>query len=169
MDNELSYYPKEDFLKHEFDFQLSSPNIYCHNASEWSIINFRNIFISIFPTIDPDFPVCEWDHLLPQDKITINLLHNDRFNPKHSSYACIFVRCIFNKNPIAPPGTIFVVTDKLNQITSWGDHRTLFCYVGPDLDHYRISKWYIPYTGVIRVTETFQYIPNNPPLPKNHH
>ena len=38
-------------------------------------------------TVDPDFPVGEWDRLVPQCNITINLLRAARANPKLSAYA----------------------------------------------------------------------------------
>ncbi len=42
---------------------------------------------STLAAIDPNFPVREWDRLLPQIEITLNLLRTSRSNPKLSAYA----------------------------------------------------------------------------------
>ena len=40
-----------------------------------------------FATCDKDFPVTEWDRLLDQAELTLNLLRTSRVNPKLSAQA----------------------------------------------------------------------------------
>ena len=43
-----------------------------------------------FATCDKEFPVAEWDRLLVQAALTLNLLRTSRVNPKLSAYAYLF-------------------------------------------------------------------------------
>ena len=45
-----------------------------HNAAEWAIRTFKNHMMDGFATCDKNFPVAEWDRLLQQAEITLNLL-----------------------------------------------------------------------------------------------
>ena len=58
------------------------------------------------------FPLREWDRLIPQAIITLNLCRNARVNPRISAYAYVFGPFDFNKTPLAPPGTKVVVHAK---------------------------------------------------------
>ena len=56
-------------------------------------------------SVDPSFPITQWDRLLQQAELTLNLLRKCRVNPNLSAYAYIFGNFDFNKTPLAPPGT----------------------------------------------------------------
>ena len=60
---------------------------------------------------------------------------------------------------MTPPETRVVVHDKPSNRTSWVHHGTLGWYIGPSLDHYRYIQCYILSTGIVRITDTLQYIP----------
>ena len=68
-------------------------------------------------TLDPDFPLREWDPLLPQIELTLNLLRTAKVNPKLSAYEVLEGAFDYNKTPLAPPGYKVLVhesTDKRN-------------------------------------------------------
>jgi hypothetical protein len=159
MDNEASSDIKDAMFKHKISFQLAPPHMHRRNAAERAIRTFKNHFVAGFSTTDPNFPVSEWDRLLDQATITLNLLRQSRVNPKLSAYAYLFGNYDFNRCPMAPPGTRVVVHDKPDQRTSWGHHGTPAWYIGPSLEHYRTMKCYMPTTGSIRYTDTLQFIP----------
>ena len=69
-------------------------------------------------TCDPDFPILEWDRILPQCEITLNHLRNSRINPKLSSWAYLNGVFDFNKTPMAPPGAKIVMHSKPDQRSS---------------------------------------------------
>ena len=54
--------------------------------------------------LDPNFPMREWDRLLPQAEQTLNLLRVARAKPKLSVYAYIFGHFDWNTTPLVPPG-----------------------------------------------------------------
>ena len=85
MDNEASDTLKAALLKHKIAYQLVPPHIHRRNTAERAIQTFKNHFIAVLCTASPQFPAREWDHLLPQTEITMNLLHQSQFNPKLSA------------------------------------------------------------------------------------
>ena len=105
LDNEFSNDLKQALKKNKIDFQLVPPNIHRRNAAERAIRTFKAHFLSGLATCDPNFPISEWDRLLPQAEITLNLLRNCRYNPALSSYAALFGAFDFNRTPVAPFGT----------------------------------------------------------------
>ena len=133
MENEASNNMKDSMTKHKISFQLAPPYIHRHNAAERAIQTFKNHFVAGFSTTDPNFPVSEWDQLLDQATITLNLLRQSRVNPKLSAYAYLFGNYAFNCFPMAPPVTRVVVHDKPNQRASWAHHGTPDWYIGPSL------------------------------------
>jgi hypothetical protein len=109
LDNECSQELKKAFKKYDVAFQLVPPHIHHANAAERAIQTWKNHFCSGLVTCDPKFPLTEWDLLMPQADITLNLLRSSRRQPKLSACACLFGNFDFNKTPLAPPGTRVVV------------------------------------------------------------
>jgi hypothetical protein len=122
--------------------------------------------LAFLATCDPDFPVSEWDQLLFQVELTLNLLKSSRVNPKLSAYAYLNGNFDFNKTPLAPPGTKVVVHLKPDQRASWAYHGKEGGYIGPSMEHYRCVKRYLPSTTRERDVDTLQFFPKTLPFPK---
>ena len=152
--------------KYEIYFQLDPPHMHRQNAAEREIRTRKNHSIYRFSTTYPDFPIIKWDWLLSQCVITVNLLLNSRVNPDLSACAYLFGPYYFNKSPTAPPGTRVIVHDKPGNRTSLGHHGTPGWYIGPSLYPYRCMQFYMPATGIVRITDTLQYIPKGFAFPK---
>ena len=131
MDNECSSDLKEAMKKYTIDSQLAPPHMHRRNAAERSIITFQNHFISGFSTTDPYLTIRQWDGLISQCLITLNILCNSRVNPALSAYAYLYGSNDFNKYPMAPPGTRVKVHGKHGNCTSWGHHVAPGWYIGP--------------------------------------
>ena len=159
MDNEASRDMKYSMTKHKIRFQSIPPHIYRRNAVERAIRTFKNHFVAGFSKTDTNFPVSEWDRLLDQATITLNLLHQSRVNPKLSAYTYLFGNYDFNRCPMAPPGTRVVVHKKPDQRAYLSHHGTPACYIGPSLENYCTMKCYMPATGSVRYTDNLQFIP----------
>ena len=69
-------------------------------------------------TIDPDFPMREWDRLLTQAELTLNLLRSARVNLKCSVYAYLLRQFDYNKKPLVPPGTKAIAQIKVSKHAS---------------------------------------------------
>ena len=115
LDNECSSDLKAALKKHNKTFELTPPNIHRRNAAERAIRTLKNHFLACLATCDPDFPVAEWDRLLPQTVLTLNLLRSSRANPNLSAYTYLFGIFDFNKTPLAPPGTKTLIHKKGKQ------------------------------------------------------
>ena len=120
LDNEASHDLKSPMTKNKSSFQLVPPHTHRANAAERAIQTFKAHFSSGLASVDPAFPVNEWDRLLDQAFLTLNLLRTFRINPNLSAHAFLFGNYNFNATPIAPPGTKVVVHIKVNNRPTWG-------------------------------------------------
>jgi hypothetical protein len=58
----------------KLDMELVPPGCHRHNTAEVAIHNFKAHFVSVLAGVANNFPPNLWDWLLPQTKITINLI-----------------------------------------------------------------------------------------------
>ena len=166
LDNEFSGALKEAITNANLSFELVPPHQHRRNAAERAIRTFKNHFVAGLATCDTDFPLREWDRLLPQAELTLNLLRNSRVNPKLSAWAYLFGNHNFNKVPLLPSGTRIVMHVKPDNQRSWAFHGEKGWYIGPDPNHYRCLKVYIPKTHRERITDTAKIIPKQIPIPE---
>ena len=124
---------------------------------ERSILTCKDRFILRFSTTDLGFPIREWDRLLFQLFITLNLLSKSRVSPDLSVYAHLYGSYSFNKSPMEPPGTHVVVHVKPGICTSWSHQEIIGWYISPYLDHYRCIQCYMPATSILCINNTLQY------------
>ena len=96
--------------------------------------------------VDSHFPLADWDRLLSQTTLTLNLLRSSRIHPSLSAYASLFRQFDFNRTLLAPPGTKIVDHLSADTRTSFGQHGQVGWYIGPSLEHYRCWKCYFPDT-----------------------
>ena len=116
----MSFEFKAALQKRQLAFQLVPSHVHCCNSAERAIHTFKNHFLAVLATTDPEFPVSELDRLLPQAELTLNLLRLCRVNPRLSSYAYFFGHFDFNKTPLAPAGTKVVVHKAAFLGLPWG-------------------------------------------------
>ncbi len=82
--------------------ELAPPGCHQHNASEAAICNFKAHFLSVLAGVADNFPPSLWDRLLPQTKITINLIRQSNATPTVSAYAHLSGPYDYNKMLLAP-------------------------------------------------------------------
>jgi len=169
LDNECSSDLKAAFTKYKIDFQRVPPHSHRRNAAERAIQTFKNHFVAGLCSCDPNFPLSEWDRLLPQCDITLNHLRSSRRQPKLSAHACLFGNFDFNKTPLAVPGTKVIVHETPSQRRTFAPHGVEGYYVGPPLNTYRCYKTWIPATNSIRDAMTIDWFPSTIPFPKVSH
>ena len=165
IDNEVSNELKQSMNKNEVKYQLAPPYMHRTNAAERAIRTFKNHFIAGLSSLPAAFPMSEWDRLLFQAELSLNLLRNSRVNPKLSSYAYLFGNFNFNRTPLAPPGTLMGVHLKPDNRASWDPHAKKCWYVGPAMEHYRNFKCYNPLTRAEVITDTVDIFPHNESIP----
>jgi hypothetical protein len=166
LDNECSQDLKDAFTKYNVAFQRVPPKEHRANSAERAIRTFKNHFISILCSVDSHFPMTEWDRLIPQTILTLNLLRSSRIHPSLSAHASLFGNYDFNRTPIAPPGTKVVAHVSADTRTTFGQHGQVAWYIGPSLEHYRCYKCYFPDTMSERDVLTVDFFPEKIPFPK---
>jgi hypothetical protein len=82
LDNKASAAYKEAItFKWNATFQLAPPDMHHHNRAERAIRTFKDHFLAILAGVDSAFPPYLGDLLLPQAKLTLNLLRQSTLNP----------------------------------------------------------------------------------------
>ena len=165
LDNECSGDIKNIMKIYDSNFQLVPPHQHRQNAAEKAIKTVKNHLLSGLATCHQQFPITEWDRILPQAEMTLNLLQNSRFNPKLSSWAYLNGQHDFSRTPLAPPGSKILVHTKPSHRASWAYHGNQGWYVGPAPNHYRCVKCYIPTTRSEIISDTIKFIPEYIPIP----
>ena len=168
LDNECAADLKKSILKNNQNYELVPPHQHRRNSAERAIRTFKNHLLAGLASCDPNFPVAEWDRILPQCELTLNLLRNSRVNPNLSSWAYLNGVHNFNKAPLAPPGTKIIVHTKPAKRASWAFHGLEGWYIGPSTEHYRCVKCYIPQTRSEIVSDTVKFIPSYVPIPETN-
>ena len=79
------------------------------NTIERVISTCKNNFISGISVTDKLLPMQLWFGILDQAHITLNMIRPSRRNPKISVQEMMEGNFDFNKTPLAPPGTKFIV------------------------------------------------------------
>ena len=128
-------------------------------------MTFKAHFLAGLASCDPAFPIGEWDRLLDQTELTLNLLRTSRSNPRLSAHAFLNGIHDFNCEPLAPPGTKVVVHQKPQLRRTWGLHGKVGWYVGPAKSHYRCYRVFMPDTSTEIISDTVKFIPHKIPLP----
>ena len=105
LNNECYHTMQKAFRKYNVDFQLVPPCTLRRNAAEREIRTFKDHLCARLASCKPNFPSQEWDSLIPQAVITLNLLQSSHTNSSLSAHASINRNFDFNANPLAPPDT----------------------------------------------------------------
>ena len=166
LDNECSNDLKLAILNTNSTFELVPPHQHRRNAAERAIRTAKNHLLAGIATCDPDFPITEWDRLLRQSELTLNLLRTSRINPSLSAWAYVNGVHNFNKVPLAPPGTKIIMHSKPDQRASWDYHGLEGFYVAPAPDHYRCLTCYLPKTKSEVIADTVKFLPRYIPIPE---
>ena len=166
LDNKCSQLLKNAFKKHNCDFQRVPPDNHRANAAERAIQTFKNHFKAGLACVDPKFPIKQWDLLLEQAILTLNMLRKSRLNPKLSAHDILFGVFNYNATPIAPPGMRVVAHDKPTKRRTWDFNGEEGFYVGPALENYRCVKVFFPRTRSVRKIDTLTFIPHEIPVPE---
>ena len=146
MDNETSADLISVFELEGIKHQLVTPYKHHRNRAERAIKTYKAHFKSCLATLDPNFSLLEWDMLIPQMNITLNLLRASRSNRKLSAYSYIFGTYNFRAMPIAPPSTKVVAHVHPSKRGSYELNRQVGWYVGLALQHYCCVDCYFPKT-----------------------
>jgi hypothetical protein len=165
LDNETSKELILEIEKKGLDYQIASPGDHRLNHAERAIQTFKNHFIAVLYGCDSTFPAKQWDRIIKQAVMTLNMCRPSRINPKLSAYQQVWGNFDFNKTPLAPPGCKVVVHERAMERGAWACHGVGGYYIGPAMKHYRNYISYIPETKGIRTTNTIEFFPEKVDMP----
>jgi hypothetical protein len=135
------------------------------NAAERAVRSVKEHFTAMLATTDPEFPLLDWDLLLPQAEITVNLLRPATVDPTVSAWDHMRGAYDFNAYPFGPPGCKVVVYESAATRGSWAAHGAVGFYTGPALGHYRGFRVWVPQTNRERVSDTIAWFPRDVVMP----
>ncbi|KAL7481388.1 hypothetical protein ACHAW6_007071 [Cyclotella cf. meneghiniana] len=148
LDNEISQAMKDLIHnKYHMQYELAPPGCHRRNAAEVAIRNIKYHFLSILEGADDDFSLQLWDKLLPQTKITLNLLRQSNATPTISAYAHLCGPFDYNKMPLAPLGCNVQIHEKTDQRGTWAFHSMDGWYISTSPEHYRTHRCHVKSTN----------------------
>jgi len=136
LDNEVSAAYTKLIQTNGMDYQLVPPHMHQRNIAEQAIQTWKDHFVAILSGSDTSFPRNMWDLLLPQAKMTLNMLRQSNMTPTVSAYAHLYGPHDYNKHPLAPLGCAVQMHKKPNQQKTWAAHSIDGWYVGTSFEHY---------------------------------
>lgn len=109
MDNETNKELIKTMRDENLTYQIASPGDHRLLPVERAIQTFKNHFISILYGADRSFPANQWDRLLPQALMTLNMVRQSRINPCLSAYQQIWGNFNFSRTPLGIAGCKTIV------------------------------------------------------------
>jgi hypothetical protein len=129
LENEAPEEFKQAIRENGCRVELVSPDIHRRNAVERAIQTFKGHYISTLAGVADDFPINQWDQLLPQMIVTLAILRPSNVAPNVSSYAYHHGQFDFNRTPLAPMGCAVQFHNKPNKRKSLGEHSSDGLYI----------------------------------------
>ncbi|KAL7483042.1 hypothetical protein ACHAW6_008693 [Cyclotella cf. meneghiniana] len=154
MDNEAPEELKQAIRENGCKVELTPADQHRRNAAERAIQTFKGHFISILAGVSDDFPINQWDELLPQSILTLNLLRQANIAPNISAYAYHHGSFDYNRMPIAPMGCAVQFHIKPSRRKTWGEHSSDGWYLQTSPEHYRCHIVFVKATRNKRITDT---------------
>jgi hypothetical protein len=154
LDNEAPEAFKEAIRQNKCRVELTPADQHRRNAAERAIQTFKGHFISVLAGVSDDFPIHQWDELLPQTILTLNLLRQSNVAPNISAYAFHHGSFDYNRMPLAPMGCAVQFHIKPNRRKTFGEHSSDGWYLRTSPEHYRSHLVFVKATRAKRVTDT---------------
>eukprot|EP00804_Cyclotella_cryptica_P029656 CCRYP_019045-RA/>CCRYP_019045-RA protein AED:0.39 eAED:0.39 QI:0/-1/0/1/-1/1/1/0/453 len=117
--------------------ELMPADLHQRNAAERTIQTFKGHFISVLAGVADGFPINQWDELLPQTILTLNLLWQSNVAPNISAWAYHHGSFDYNRMPIAPMGCEVQFHIKPTRRKTFGEHSGDGFYLRTSVEHYR--------------------------------
>jgi len=154
LDNEAPEDFKQAIRENNCRVELTPADMHRRNIAEKGMQTFKGHFKSVLAGISDDFPIREWDELIPQTVLTLNLLRQSNVAPNISAYAYHHGSFDYNCMPLAPMGCAVQFHIKLDKRKTWGEHSMDGWYLRTSPEHYRCHIVFVKKTQSKRVTDT---------------
>ena len=136
LDNEATHELKSAIWVNGCTVELTPPNVQQQNNAEWAIQTFKGHSIAILSGVDNFFPINEWDALILQSVLMLNLLRQSTVAPKISAYTYHHSPFDYDRITLVLLGCTVQFHVKPNCCRTWGEHSTDGWYIGASPEHY---------------------------------
>jgi hypothetical protein len=158
LDNEAPKGLQLHFRASKIKYQCVPPYNKRANKAERAIQTFKRHFITILAGTHPSFPINFWHELIPQAKITLNMMRAYADQPSISAYHGIHRSPFdFASHPLAPCGTLVVIHNSIRE--TWDNFGLVGFYLGSSLHNYRSYRCLIQDTMKIRTSDSIILYP----------
>ncbi len=126
-----------------------------HNRAERAIRTAKTHLIVVRAGFHRNCPTVYLDKCLQQIEMTLNIIHPYEYDPLTSAYEGVFGHTFnFKLHPIVPVGAKVLTRDSPDHRGTWADHGVEAVYLGPETDHLRSFRVWVPHTSAERTTNT---------------
>ncbi len=154
LDNEAPEELKQAIRDNKCRVELTPADQHRRNAAERAIQTFKGHFISVLAGVDNSFPINQWDELLPQTILTLNLLRQSNVAPNISAWAYHHGSFDYNRMPLAPMGCAVQFHIKPSKRKTFGEHSEDGFYLKTSEEHYRTHVVFCKKTRAKRLADT---------------
>ncbi|KAL7489379.1 hypothetical protein ACHAW6_014974 [Cyclotella cf. meneghiniana] len=148
---------KEAIRKNGCTVELTPPDMHRRNIAEQAIQTRKDHFTSVLAGVDAKFPLHEWDRLIPQATLTLNLLRQSNVSPNVSAYAHHHGQFDYNYMPLTPMGCAVQLHEKPKRRKTFGEHSADGWYIKTSPEHYRCHIIFVRKTWQMRITDTVYF------------
>jgi hypothetical protein len=138
LDNEAPEELKQAIRDNKCRVELTPADQHQRNVAKQAIQTFKGHFISVLAGDADGFPINQWDELLLQTILTLNLLRQSNVAPNISAYAYHHGSFDYNRMPIAPMGCAVQFHIKPARRKTFGEHSGDGFYLKTSEEHYRM-------------------------------
>ncbi|KAL7478468.1 hypothetical protein ACHAW6_004234 [Cyclotella cf. meneghiniana] len=128
---------KQAIRENECQVKLTPADMHRRNVAEQAKQTFKGHFISVLVGVADNFLIYQWDELLPQTILTLNLLRQSNVAPNISAYAYHHGSFNYNRMPLAPMGFAVQFHIKPSRQKSFGEHSSNGWHLMSSPEHYR--------------------------------
>ena len=154
LDNEAPEELKTAIRESGCTVELTPADMHRRNVAEKAIQTFKSHFIATLAGVSDTFPIHQWDELIPQVVLTLNLLRQSNVAPNISAYSYHHGPFDYNRMPIAPMGCAVQFHIKPGRRKSFGEHSADGWYLRTSPEHYRCHVVFVKATRAKRITDT---------------
>jgi hypothetical protein len=154
LDNEAPEELKKAIRENKCRVELTPADQHRRNAAERAIQTFKGHFIAVLAGVDSSFPINQWDELLPQTVLTLNLLRQSNVAPNISAWAYHHGSFDYNRMPLAPMGCAVQFHIKPSRRKTFGEHSEDGFYLKTSEEHYRTHIIFVKKTRAKRLADT---------------
>lgn len=154
LDNEAPEELKQAIRENKCRVELTPADMHRRNIAERAIQTFKGHFISVLAGVSNNFPINQWDELLPQTILTLNLLRQSNVAPNISAWAYHHGSFDYNRMPLAPMGCEVQFHIKPSRRKTFGEHSGDGFYLRTSAEHYRTHVVFVKKTRAKRLADT---------------